>query len=223
MFVFDGEKRRIYEAPQGSTFITLPSGVRRYYFTNPTDAPIKTKYDVKKDLWSRSQDYLLNSPWSTIPFEALGGAIRGEDDNGTVYQSADFKLNAKEGWRIVLGDWKHEALFNGNLYSNSDDELFDLSSITTVGSYPRINGAADLLTYISKADSASLEQIEALLLKHKGDNNQKPCFSVIETFTSFSINEESNTMLISEDSVTFQDETKLDMYVNNGVIDYVIT
>lgn len=141
MFVYDGNARTITEVVVG--------------------APVSVIHDVRRDLWSRGQDYLSENLWSTIPWFRSGGDSRGLDENGNeTFQNADYTLNGAEGWRIVLADYAHESLFLGNVLSNNN-KIFDYSNATVAGAYPVLRGAADLLSYVVNGDGEAVAVTDA--------------------------------------------------------------
>jgi hypothetical protein len=164
---FDGDKKRVYEVPPLSSYVVDGNGYRIY---TPDDIPSadKTLYvDIKKDLWSRWVDWQMSAKWSLLAIAQSGGALRGYDQfGGEVYQSVDFTLMADDGWRIVLADYDHETIFNGNLYSDSNNHLFDNSRLTTFP-VPRLSGAADLLTYVSSGGGATAEEIAEAVMSYE--------------------------------------------------------
>lgn len=145
---FDGDKKRIYEVPPGaeSSYTVDGSGYRVY----GSGAGIGLLYtDVKKDIWSRWIDWMADgNDWSVIAFNRSGGALRGYDElSNPVYQSVDFQLRTSVGWKFVLANYPHETIFKGNLFTDDGASLFDNSRLTMYGIVPRMQGAADLLTY----------------------------------------------------------------------------
>lgn len=137
---FDGDKRRIYEVPTGASYILDMSGYRIY------DGGISsalTFTDVKKDLWSRWCDWQQQHDWAELAFSVSGGSLRPTGE----YSSADFSLRTSAGWRIVLANFPHELVFNGNLFAEGADSLFDNTRLSVSGVVPRLQGSANLLTY----------------------------------------------------------------------------
>ncbi len=166
-WIFDGNKRRVYENPPDSSYIVV-DGYRIYTPNNIVTAPQILYTDVKEDLWSRYCDYMYNTDWSTKVFFRSGGSYRFDDENGNPeFQSADFTLNANEGWRIVLANYPHETIFNGNLFSNLDKVMFDYSRLSCNGVVPRLNGYANLLTYNLNSSSGTCDLTEVISLLKK--------------------------------------------------------
>jgi len=144
-FFFDGNTKRIYEVPDNSTF-TVVSGYRIY---TPIGAGAElVLIDIQRDLWSRFQDYTAANPWVVIAFSRTGGAFRRLDENGgSLFQTNDFTLLTSIGWRIVLANYQHEVVLQGNLRSNDGSSLFDNSRLTANGVVPRLEGFDSLQTY----------------------------------------------------------------------------
>jgi hypothetical protein len=141
---FDGAKRRIYEVPPGSSFVTDSNGYRVY--GQGTGTALMTS-DVKADLWSRWVDWHALNDWALPAFRADGGGLRPTGENA----SADFVLQTSDGWRIVLANYAHETVLAGNLFPQGADSLFDFDRLTVHGVVPRLQGSANLLTYNSAA------------------------------------------------------------------------
>lgn len=139
---FDGALRRIYEVPPGASFTTDANGYRRY--TGGGLAPPLMTVDVKRDLWSRWIDWHAQNDWALLAFKVSGGNLRPTGE----YAPADFTLRTGSGWRLVLADYPHETIFNGNLFPEGADSLFDNSRLTVPGIVPRLQGSANLLTYV---------------------------------------------------------------------------
>ena len=149
---FDGDKRRIYEVPPNSSFTTV-GGYRVY--TAGTGTPVMTT-DVKADLWSRWVDWMADgNDWSLPAFERSGGNLRPTGE----YASADFQLRTDYGWRLVLANYQHETIIEGNLFAMGTDSLFDNARITELGVIPRLQGSANLLTYNTSGAGSSPEDI----------------------------------------------------------------
>lgn len=140
---FDGVLRRVYEVPPGASFTTDAGGYRRY--GGGPLAPALMTADVKRDLWSRWVDWHAANDWALLAFGVSGGGQRPTGE----FSSADFSLRTSDGWRLVLADYPHETVFYGNLFSEGADSLFDNARLTSAGIVPRMQGSANLLTYIS--------------------------------------------------------------------------
>ena len=94
----------------------------------------------------------------------IGGSI--EIQQRLVHGLLAQGVMADDGWRIVLSDYDHETIFNGNLYIDSNNELFDNARLTTWGR-PRLSGAADLLTYVSSGGGATAEEIAEAVMSYE--------------------------------------------------------
>jgi hypothetical protein len=152
---FDGDKRRIYEVPPGSTYV-LVGGYRVY--GQGTGTPVMTT-DVKKDLWSRWVDWMADgNDWSMPAFDREGGNLRPTGE----YASVDFTLLTASGWRLVLANYPHETIFAGNLFAQGADSLFDFSLLTVTGVVPRMQGSANLLTYNGSGGSSPTDIAQAV-------------------------------------------------------------
>lgn len=144
-FFFDGNTKRIYEVPDNSTFIVV-SGYRIYTPIGVGAALVLI--DIQRDLWSRFQDYTVVNPWVEIAFSRTGGAFRRLDaSGGSLFQTNDFILLTSIGWRIVLANYQHEVVLQGNLRSDDGSSLFDNSRLTANGVVPRLEGFDSLQTY----------------------------------------------------------------------------
>lgn len=144
---FDGDRRRIYEVPISGSYTTDADGYRVYTPSGAGEAIVY--YDVQRDFWSRFQDYQFENKWTTLALSRSGGSQRGFDELGNaVFQTNDFTLNTGEGWRLVLANYDHEVIFNGNLFSGSSSSLFDYARVSAIPPpRPRLQGSDALLTY----------------------------------------------------------------------------
>jgi hypothetical protein len=120
---------------------TLDGGYRIY--DGGTSSELLLSTDVKKDLWSRWVDWHALNDWALPAFGRAGGNLRPTGE----YASSDFSLLTSDGWRIIMANYPHETVFNGNLFAEGSDSLFDISRITSQSVVPRIQGSANLLTY----------------------------------------------------------------------------
>ena len=145
---FDGVKKRIYEVPAGASF-TLLGGFRVYDGGTALEPILSTM--VQKDLWSRWIDFTQTAPWAFPAFSRSGGNLRPTGE----YASVDFQLLTSLGWRIVLANYPHESIFFGNLFSEGTDSLFDNSRLTVQGIVPRLQGSANLLTFITESGGST--------------------------------------------------------------------
>lgn len=137
---FDGALRRIYEVPDGATYTEL-DGYRIY--DGGTDSPATSTSYVQNDLYSRWVDWQALNDWAEFAFSKSGGNLRPTGE----YASLDISLITSMGWRLVLANYPHEAIFYGNLFADSADPVFDNSRITSHGCVARIQGSANLLTF----------------------------------------------------------------------------
>lgn len=149
---FDGALRRIYEVPPGASY-TLVGGYR-VYDGGPAQSALLT-VDFKRDLWSRWVDWQSQNDWALPAIARSGGNLRPSGE----YASADFTVLTADGWRLVLADYPHETVIDGNVFAQGSDSLFDFSRLSASGVVPRLSGSANLLTYsyaTSGADAAGV-------------------------------------------------------------------
>ncbi len=142
---FDGALRRIYEVPPGASYTTDANG-HRLYDGGPLPQALLTA-DVKADLWSRWVDWHAQNDWALPAFDRSGGNQRPTGE----YASTDFALRTSDGWRIVLANYPHETVLQGNLFAQGADSLFDFTRLGVNGVVPRLQGSANLLTYNTSA------------------------------------------------------------------------
>jgi len=150
---FDEDKRRIYEVPDSSSFITDGSGYRIY---TPIDIPsAETKVVINTTfLWSRFVDFHNSEKWTTLAFSKTGGAFRYNDENGLPIYAA-FDLRLINLWQFVPANYDHNFLINGNaLEELTLEEFFDTTRITANVS-PRINSADSLQTVVIETNALS--------------------------------------------------------------------
>ncbi len=183
---FDGDLRRIYEVPPDSSFVVDGDGYRIYTPDDIPSAPTLLYTDIQTDLWSRWVDWNDTAKWSWLAFSRSGGASRGFDQLGQeIFQSVDFKLLASYGWRMVLADYPHETRFVGNLYSDSAADLFDYARMNSVPPpIPRLEGAADLLTYVygsglTEEEQNQLSTVHSLLSVIEGDHSHRDVMRIM--------------------------------------------
>lgn len=176
-FYFDGNKLRIYEVPTNSSYVVDANGYRIY---SPNGVGENIVYfDVQRDLWSRFQDYAQDNSWTQLAFNRTGGGFRGLDELGNPrYQTNDFQLRTSEGWRIVLANYPHEAVFRGNLFKDGSGELFDYARLTVHGVVPRLEGYDSLQSYFIATGGS--ETIWTLPLRDQVVNQLGKISSLIE-------------------------------------------
>jgi hypothetical protein len=148
VWYFDGARRRIYEVPPGATYATDGGGYR-IYDGGPSPYALLTT-DVKADLWSRWVDWHALNDWALPAFDRSGGSQRPTGE----FASVDFSLRTSDGWRIVLANYPHETVMQGNLFAQGSDSLFDFTRLSANGVVPRLQGSANLLTYNTGAGSS---------------------------------------------------------------------
>lgn len=142
-FFFDGDKRVIYEAPIGFSFVLDGSGYRIYTPDDPPSADEITQYDAQQDLWSNYVDYMDAIEWATKAMSLSGGSLRPDGSNAT----ADFQMI--NTWAVVPANYTHGFIIIGNLSSSTGNAIlnvFDTSRITE-NVVPYIKGADALITY----------------------------------------------------------------------------
>lgn len=162
---FDGVLRRIYEVPPGATFTV--NGGYRIYNGGTSSAPLLTT-DVKKDLWSRWVDWHAQNDWALLAFERSGGNLRPTGE----YASADFSLLTSNGWRIIMANYPHETVFNGNLFAEGLDSLFDITYLSSQSVIPRMQGSANLLTYNTVGGGGGNLTAEAVRLEMDANSSK---------------------------------------------------
>ena len=175
---FDGDKHRIYEVPPHPSYTVDGDGYRIYTSTDPV-ADMLVYTDIKKDIWSRWVDWSYDNQWAFLALSRSGGELRGQDQFGNdVYQSVDFRLLSDAGWRMVLANYPHELRLSGNLYSEGG-HLFDHERLDcTPSPVPRLEGAADLLTYMQYTGSGlspdEQEKLDWIRRRLAGDEERQP-------------------------------------------------
>jgi len=93
-----------------------------------------------EEFWSRFTDYHNENKWAALAFDKTGGAFRFIEGGVPVYATADYRLI--NDWLIVLADYTHEFIINGNLFPNTSTGLsFDTVRTKAQGVVPRINSA----------------------------------------------------------------------------------
>jgi len=137
---FDGDRRRVYEVPDGGSFTTDGDGYRIY---TPGPSPEADTSFSTTELWSRWVDWHATNKWATLAMSKSGGAFRGLDQNGDeVY--ATFDLRWTNQWSFVPANYPHRTVIIGNIYPNEDGVDFDTSRVTSQGVSPRIQFADSL-------------------------------------------------------------------------------
>ena len=136
-FFFDGDKRKIYEAPVGFSYTLDADGYRLYTPDDPQNAPFELQYSTY-DLWSRSNDYLDSSKWAELVFDLSGGAFRYTDQfNEDKFSLIDLRFINE--WSYVPSNYRHNTYIKGNLFPNKSTNIdFDTERITILGVSPRI-------------------------------------------------------------------------------------
>ena len=134
--LYDGDKKRVYEVPVASSFVTDGDGFRIY---TPNDIPSAAK-DVSFtvfDLWSRWVDYHNAEKWALLALAISGGAFRYTKDGSDIYALPD--LRWANDWLFVPSDYTHNLVIEGNIYPNLATGLdFDVARLTAQGVSPRI-------------------------------------------------------------------------------------
>lgn len=157
MLHFDGDLRRIYEVPTGSTYTIDASGYRVY--TGGTFAPVTTVA-----LWSHWVDWHDQNKWSTLALEKSGGAFRYTLDGKDIY--ATFDLRLINGWQLVPANFAHQWLIVGNLFDDADlGSTFDTDRITEPGVIPSVQFADSMQTVAINSGSGLTAEQAAMLLE----------------------------------------------------------
>ncbi len=136
-FFFDGDKRKIYEAPSGFSYALDGNGYRIYTPDDIPSAPVQLIYSTY-ELWSRSVDFLESSQWARLIFSLAGGAYRYTDQfNEDKYSLIDIRFI--NDWAYVPANYKHNTYIRGNCFPNKATNIdFDTSRISAEGVSPRI-------------------------------------------------------------------------------------
>ena len=151
-FFFDGDKRKIYEAPVGFSYVLDGNGYRIYTPDDEPSAPLDLIYSTY-ELWSRFVDFRAENHWSTLCFSLAGGAYRYTDQfDEDKFSLIDIRF--LNDWAYVPCDYKHNTYIRGNCFPNAATNIdFDTSRITNLGVSPRI--------FFSDAGERSVEDPEA--------------------------------------------------------------
>lgn len=151
-FFFDGDKRKIYEAPAGFSHTLDGDGFRIYAPDDEPSAPTQLIYSTY-ELWSRAVDYLDFADWARLIFSIAGGAYRYTDQFGDEkYSLIDIRLI--NDWAYVPANYPHSTYIRGNMFPNKATDIdFDTSRLTVDGVSPRI--------FFSDAGERTKEDAEA--------------------------------------------------------------
>ena len=151
-FFFDGNKRKIYEAPLGFSYVLDGDGYRIYTPDDEPNAPLDLIYTTY-DLWSRSVDFIEANSWSMLCFTLDGGAYRYTDQfSEKKYSLIDIRF--VNDWAYVPCDYRHNTYIRGNCFPNKATNIdFDTDRITQLGVSPRI--------FFSDAGERSVADAEA--------------------------------------------------------------
>lgn len=136
-FFFDGDKRKIYEAPTGFSYTLDGDGYRIYTPDDEPSAPQSLIFTTYV-LWSRYVDYMDAIEWARKALSISGGAWRYTDQYGEdKYSLIDLRLI--NDWAFVPSNYPHATYIKGNLFPNEATNIdFDTSRITVQGVSPRI-------------------------------------------------------------------------------------
>ncbi len=136
-FFFDGNKRKIYEAPSGFSYTVDGNGYRIYTPDDIPSAPLQLIYSTY-ELWSRSVDFLESAQWARLIFRLAGGAYRYTDQfDEKKYSLIDIRFI--NDWAYVPANYTHNSYIRGNCFPNEATNIdFDTSRITADGVSPRI-------------------------------------------------------------------------------------
>ena len=142
-FFFDGDKKTIYEAPIGFSYVLDGDGYRIYTPDDPPSAPETTAYDFQEDLWSRYVDYMDAIEWATKAILKSGGSERPDGS----FATADFLMT--NTWKIVPANYQHAIIIKGNVSSDTGHPILDVFDPARLTEYivPLIQGADALITY----------------------------------------------------------------------------
>ncbi len=142
-FFFDGDKRKVYEAPSGFSYTLDGNGYRIYTPDDEPSASTTTTYDFQRDLWSNYVNYMFATSWATRAMLASGGDQRPDGS----YATADFLIY--NAWQIVPADYDHAIIIQGNVSSSTGHPLLDVFDFErlTKRIVPLLQGADALITY----------------------------------------------------------------------------
>lgn len=158
----DGDLKRIYEVPDGSTYTLNSDGYRVY--TQGNGGLISRMSHVF--IWSRFVDFRKLNTWALEAFDRSGGAFRYTDENSVEF-SAQTDLRLINGYQLVPANYPHQWIVEGNLYDELDlGKTFDLSTVSVLGVNASINFAESGMVAIveagaSSSDSDKLNTIDA--------------------------------------------------------------
>lgn len=131
----DGDKRRIYEVPDLSSFIVDGNGFRIYTpdsLVGRVDEFVAL--DFQSDVWSRFQDWHILNEWSTVGISRSGGASRGIVNSVEVFATNDYRVLTSLGWKIVPANYPHTLELFGNVLSDETAvTIWDNARITSAG------------------------------------------------------------------------------------------
>ena len=136
-FFFDGDKKKIYEAPVGFSYVLDGNGFRIYTPDDEPSAPIQLLFSTY-ELWSRYVDYMDAIEWAYRALNISGGAYRYTDQfNEDKYSLIDLRLI--NDWAYVQADYPHTTFIKGNLFPNeSNNVIFDSTRISRQGVIPSV-------------------------------------------------------------------------------------
>lgn len=160
---FDGDKKRIYEVPDLSSFIVDGNGYRIYTpdsLVGRVNEFVSLSFQI--DIWSRFQDWHIDNEWSTIAIGRTGGASRGVINSVEVFASNDYQILSSVGWQFVPADYAHVLEIFGNVLSDQGGvTIFDTTRITASGVSQNVRMADSLQVAIISTGSGVTEQDKA--------------------------------------------------------------
>ena len=136
-FFFDGDKKKIYEAPLGFSYTLDGDGYRIYTPDDEPTAPTQVQYSTY-ELWSRYVDYMDAIEWAHLAIAISGGAYRYTDQFGEdKYSLIDLRLLNE--WAYVQTNYPHTTFIKGNIFGDANtDVIFDSTRITRQGVIPAV-------------------------------------------------------------------------------------
>lgn len=142
----DGDKKRIYEVPNLSSFVVDGNGFRIYTpdsLIGRVNEFVNLSFQV--DIWSRFQDWHQLNEWSTIGIGRTGGASRGIINAVEVFASNDYQILTSADWAFVPADYPHVLEIFGNVLADqANTTIFDTTRITAIGVSQNIRMADSL-------------------------------------------------------------------------------
>lgn len=151
---FDGDKRRVYEVPDNSSFSVDGDGYR-VYTPNDLGAAETLIQFTAVQIWTAYVDFHDGDKWTTLAFDRAGGQYR--DTIGGVDVYAVTELRFINEWAFVPANYKHKSVIEGNVLPDiTFGDVFDAGRLTEPVE-TKINfadrGAVNIVTAPGTSDS----------------------------------------------------------------------